>query len=243
MLVAFAFLSRLPMPTRITPDAADVGRATVFFPLVGATLGALLAVVGQGLAVILPPAVAAVLVVAAGTVVTGALHLDGLADTADGLGGGRTREAALRIMRDHAIGAYGAIALVLVLGLKIAAVTALITRPGCASALVIAATLARWAPVALGFFLPYARAEGGLGASVCEHVGWPEFFGASAIAAAVAGGLAGCRGAVLGLAALLVTALAGALCRRQLGGVTGDTLGAATEMVEAAVLVVALAST
>ena len=243
LLVAFAFLTRLPMPGNIAAEAADVGRASVFFPLVGATLGALLTLIGQGLltSTILPPAVIAVLVIATGVLATGALHLDGLADTADGLGGGRNREDALRIMRDHTIGSYGAVAMVLVIGLKIAVLASLVTRTGLAAGLVVAGTLGRWAPVALGFILPYARAEGGIGASICDHVGWKELLGASAIAGTIAAGLAGRRGAILGLTALLVTLLASIFFRRRIGGVTGDTLGAAVELVEASVLVVALA--
>src|SRR3972149_7704890 len=104
--------------------------------------------------------------------------MDGLADPADGFGGGRTPEDVLRIMRDHAIGAYGASALVLALTVKVAAISALLASGGAARWLLVAPALARWSPVALAHFLPYARPGGGLGATVTDHSGLGELLGA-----------------------------------------------------------------
>jgi cobalamin synthase len=120
----------------------------------------------------------AVLVVALSAWVTRGLHLDGLADFADGLGGGSTREEALRIMRDPAVGAFGVIALVLVLVVKIAAVDALPS----AEALVLAPALARWTAVPMGVFLPYAREGQGLGAALTGDAGRFELFGSTVLA-------------------------------------------------------------
>jgi cobalamin synthase len=108
----------------------------------------------------LPSPVVAVLIIAVSARLTGALHLDGLADMADGFGGGHTREDVLRIMRDHVIGAYGAVALILLILLKLAALSALINDDGDATYLIIAPVLGRWASTPLGHFLPYARREG-----------------------------------------------------------------------------------
>src|SRR4051794_24074466 len=106
-------------------DAADVGRATLAFPLVGAFIGLGAALLARGLHT-LPVAVTAVLVVAYGAAITGALHLDGLADSADGFGGGKSREDVLRIMKDHSIGAYGGTALILILAIKMACTASLL---------------------------------------------------------------------------------------------------------------------
>jgi adenosylcobinamide-GDP ribazoletransferase len=173
-----------------------------------------------------------VLAVATGAVLTGALHLDGLADTADALGA-RTRERALEIMRDHAVGAYGAVALILDLALKVATISVLGIRDiACAGA------VARVAPVLLAVALPYVRSAGtgGFLASV----------GVPAAAAAAALGAAPC--VLLGLWPLALVPLATAalaipILRTWLGGVTGDTLGAAAEVTELAALVLAVALT
>jgi adenosylcobinamide-GDP ribazoletransferase len=241
---ALAFLTRLPVTGDMVFDAADVGRGTLFFPVVGAALGVAEAVLIFALAPLgLPALVQAILATTAGALLTGGLHLDALADAADGLGGGRTREDVLRIMRDHVIGAYGAIALVLGLGLRVAALAALIERGAFLPWLVAGGALARWASPLLGRLLPYARDGGGLGAAVTDHVGATELGGATALALAIAA-LAVGRGLLPSLVVLAaITAVVAAVCRRRLGGVTGDTLGAHTELCELGVLVVGVART
>jgi adenosylcobinamide-GDP ribazoletransferase len=239
---AIAFLTRVPLPARLEAGAREVGRAMLFFPAVGAALGALLAAAGLALSRALPLPLAAVLVVALGTAVTGALHLDGLADTADGLGGGRDAEHALRIMRDHAVGTYGAAALALALLVKAAAIAALLGRPGAAAWLPVAGALSRWVIVPVARFAPSARPDG-LGASVAAHVGPLEVVGATVLALGLTFGLSG----VQGVAACATVAVAGAalaeVCRRRIGGMTGDTLGATGELAEALVLVLGVGLT
>jgi cobalamin 5'-phosphate synthase/cobalamin synthase len=237
LAVAAAFLTVVPL--RVRADGRDVGRATLCFPVVGAALGGVLAGGGALLARALPAPIVAALLVAASALVTGALHLDGLADTADGFGGGRDAEHALRIMKDHAVGAYGATALVLGILVKAAALHPLVASGSAFTWIPIAGALSRWAAVPLAR-LPSARGSG-LGAAVAEHVGDAEVAGATAIALGVAAVLAGWRGAIVaGLAAAFVAAF-GALCRRRIGGVTGDTLGAAVELCETLVLVLGVA--
>jgi adenosylcobinamide-GDP ribazoletransferase len=233
-LAAVAFLTRVPVHVRV--DGSDVARGAVFFPLVGAGIGA---VVG-GIAGIdsLTAPLAAVLGLAAGTALTGFLHLDGLADTADALGA-HTRERALEIMRDHSIGAYGGTALVLDIGIKAAALAALADRGDVLRFAVCAAATARVAPVLLSAALPYARASGGTG-NALGRTGWVR----SAVAVAVAAAICVWLDAAPALAAAAaVTVLAGVAVKRWLGGVTGDVLGAAAELVEVAVLVTAVAVT
>jgi adenosylcobinamide-GDP ribazoletransferase len=242
LLVGISFLSRIPVPGALTFDGTDVGRATVFFPGVGALLGGLMAGARWLFFPVLPATLAAILVVAVGAALTGALHLDGLADMADGFGGGRSRDDVLRIMRDHGIGAYGAVALILLLAIKVAAISTLIERGQADSVLVVVAALGRWGPVPLGRWLPYARKEGGgLGMALVGNVGSLEITGATILAVALAVGVLGARGAVILAAIALLTAAQGWVCMRRIGGITGDTLGANTETAEALGLVLAVA--
>jgi adenosylcobinamide-GDP ribazoletransferase len=254
LFAAIAFLTRAPLPSHWQFDAADVGRASLMFPVVGAGLGVVnLAVMSIFKLYIpygdrpwwgplwLPSLVVAVLIVAVNARLTGALHLDGLADMADGFGGGHTREDVLRIMRDHVIGSYGAVALMLLVLLKVAALSTLINDDGDATYLILAPVIGRWASTPLGHFLPYARREGGLGLAVTNHVGRFELIGSTVLTAVCVLLLAGWRGAVCWLAAILVTSIIARMCMRRIGGVTGDTLGANTELCEVVVLLMGIA--
>lgn len=242
LLAGISFLSRVPVPGAATFDAADVGRATLAFPLVGALLAAVLVGVRYGVYPALPPTVAAFLLLAVSALLTGALHLDGLADMADGFGGGRTKEDVLRIMRDHLIGAYGGVALLLLVGLKASALAALMERGQADAALVASMVLGRWVSVPMGRFLPYARASGGLGNAMTDHVGWMEVVGATVLALGLCLGVLGpVRGAAAVVLVACVSALQAAWCMKKIGGITGDTLGANTEVCEALVLVLVLA--
>jgi adenosylcobinamide-GDP ribazoletransferase len=231
---AVAFLTRVPVGRWIVLGGDDVSRAGAAFPFVGAGIGAVVGGLADALSGPLTAPVAAVCGVAAGTVVTGALHLDGLADTCDALGA-TSRERALEIMRDHRVGAYGAIALVLDLALKIAAVAALAARGDALRFAVCATAVARVAPVVLAAGLPYARTGGGTG----------DVLGSRARAAAAAV-VAGAFCVWLGAAALLVVAgvamlVVGLAAKAWLGGRTGDVLGASAEVVELACFVAAVA--
>jgi cobalamin 5'-phosphate synthase/cobalamin synthase len=243
LLAALAFLTRLPVPGAAGFNAEDVGRGALAFPAVGALLGGLMAAAALALHPALPSPVVALLLLALSALLTGALHLDGLADMADGFGGGRTKEDVLRIMRDHLIGAYGAVALVLGLGLKAAAIAHLLPRADAACALVVAPVLSRWASVCLSAALPYARSGAGLGHALTDHVRGVEVAGASAFGLGLTLWLAGpARGAVLVLGVAALSALLALWCRERIGGITGDTLGANTEASECLVWVVWLAS-
>jgi cobalamin 5'-phosphate synthase/cobalamin synthase len=234
LLAAIAFLTRIPIRRRF--DAAEVGRGALFFPLVGAGIGLLQLGALRLLKPHVPSLATAVLVVALSAFLTRGLHLDGLADFADGLGGGKTREDALRIMRDPAVGAFGVIALVLVLALKIAAVDALASP----SALVLTSALARWTAVPLGFCLTYARESAGLGSTMTANTGRFELAGATVLAIALSFLFPWKLALLSWTAALLASLVVGAIARRRLGGMTGDVLGANVELAEAAALTAAL---
>lgn len=235
---AFAFLTRLPVARGTLFDGKTVARSARWFPLVGAVLGAIYAGGLWVLAPRLPAAVTAVLLVALDAALTGAIHLDGLADTADGFGGGRRREDVLRIMRDHAIGSYGAVAVGLALAVKIAAIAALAANARGLTALALGPVLGRWTAVLLGATQPYARPveDQGTG-SPTRWMGRTELTIATIITAA-ASIACGWRGAAAGLVAGIAAWLWGQRCARRIGGVTGDTLGAAVVAAECLTLIV-----
>jgi adenosylcobinamide-GDP ribazoletransferase len=234
-LAAVTFLTVIPVGRRVALTGGDVARAGALFPLVGAAIGA---VVG-GVAVLLgrtaDPAVAATVAVAVGALLTGGLHLDALADAADGLGG-RTREDAMRIMREHTIGAFGAVALVLDLGIKAAAIASLVAHDAAFGGLVAAGALSRACPAPLAAALPYVQPTPGRGGAM---QGTPAGRAAVAVTLGLVLALAAARGrAGWAVATAALTALVVALvAARRLGGVTGDVLGAACEACETAVLV------
>jgi adenosylcobinamide-GDP ribazoletransferase len=233
---ALGFLTRIPLGRAVALDGDDVARASLWFPLAGAAIGAAVGGTAAGLDGPLGPLLAAALALALGAALTGALHLDGLADAADGLGG-RTRAQALEIMRDHRIGAYGATALLFDVAVKLAALASLTSHVG---AVVAAGALSRAVPVVLAAALPYARAGAGMGASLGTAARW-RAPAAALLAVAVALLLAGADGLALAGVAAIGCAVLLLASRRWLGGVTGDTLGASSELVEAAVLVAAVA--
>jgi adenosylcobinamide-GDP ribazoletransferase len=240
LLVATAFLTRVPV--RVHGDGRDVGHAARWFPLVGTAIGGLGALLARGFVEVpnLPVPLQAFLLVGLGAWITGAIHLDGLADMADGFGGGRDRDDVLRIMRDPRIGSFGALALVLIVGIKVAAIAALLDRRAAIRALIAAPTLSRWTIVALGAWLPYARPEGGLGQALALPGDKGRLLWATATTAAVVAIAAGWHALVLGALAVAMTAVVGETARRRIGGVTGDVFGAAVELTETMVLVGAL---
>jgi adenosylcobinamide-GDP ribazoletransferase len=220
----------------------DSARCVWAYPVVGAAVGGIGAgVYGACAATGLPPPLSALWTLAALTWVTGALHEDGLADTADGFGGGGSRERKLEIMRDSRIGTYGALALVLAIALRGASLASL-ARPGpVAAALVAAGALGRGGILVLLLVLRPARPDG-LGATLREHR--PERLAAGlALAAAAAFALLPARAALDAVSVSLVASLGlAALARRQVGGYSGDVLGAGASVVECAVLSVLAAA-
>jgi len=245
LVAAITFLTRVPIPGRWDFDARDVGKGARWFPMVGALIGLAYAMAVWALSPFLPTLVIGVIVVGLEAVLTGALHLDGLADTADGFGGGRTREDVLRIMRDHAIGSYGSVALVLLVLVKVTVVAGLIEQHRLGPYLILSPMLGRWSAVLLNCLLPYARRtipEGGQpGGAVTDFVSWRELTVATLFSMLVAVPVGGWRGMVCWVSVIALTAASAVVFRRRIGGVTGDTLGANTEMCEAIVLLAGLA--
>jgi adenosylcobinamide-GDP ribazoletransferase len=237
--LALGFLTRFPVgcPPEIRPP--QLGRSLAFFPLVGLGLGGLLLAADTGLAQLLPRPVGDVLLLVLLTLVSGALHLDGFADLCDGVGGGRDRETALRIMKDSCIGAFGAVGLILLLLLKYQALVSLplAVKP---AALLLLPVAGRWAPVLLTVTLPYLRGPEGTGAAFAAHAGWRELLLATLILLAVAIGLFRVAGLLLVGGLALAASAFGWWMKRRLGGVTGDVLGAAVELLELLTLLLIL---
>jgi adenosylcobinamide-GDP ribazoletransferase len=237
---AVAFLTRLPVGRVVTLDGDDVARGAVAFPLVGAGIGAAVGGTAAGLVHLLPALAAAGIALVVGAALTGALHLDALADTADALTA--QRERALAIMRDHAIGAYGAVALVLDLLVKAAVLGSLAANGSALRFAVAAGALGRAAPVVLASALPSVRSEGS-GASLAGRISPLAALSTGVLATAIAAAAGGWHGLELAGCAAATVVVAGLLFARWLGGVTGDTLGATAEVAETLALVTAAALT
>lgn len=240
LLLALALLTRFPVRLSPPPEDREQGAAVAAYPLVGLLIGALLvvfAVIGFRLG--LPHGPLALLLLVLWVGITGALHLDGLADSADAwLGGQGDPERTLRIMKDPACGPAGVVALVLVLLAKWVALVELLDL-GALTALGLAPLLARAAAAWLFLALPYVR-EQGLGSAAARHLSPLAVSVTVALAALAAPVLARGMGLAMLLATVLVCLLGVRLMRRRLGGFTGDTAGALVEVVEAAVLLAAL---
>lgn len=238
-LAAVAFLTRVPVGRLVALDGRDVARGAVLFPLVGAAVGAAAGLLADLLVPRLPGLVAGALAVGLAALLTGALHLDALADTLDALGGA-TRERALEIMRDHSIGVFGTIGLCLVCLVDASALGALAAGDDAWLAGAVAGAAGRAAILPLARALPYARAGDGQGRAL-EIVGWAGAAAGLCLAGllAVAAGRPGivAAGAVVVVAAALLL-----FFRSWLGGVTGDCLGAAAKLCETAALVGYLAA-
>jgi adenosylcobinamide-GDP ribazoletransferase len=236
---AVAFLTRVPWLARFQFTSVDLVRGAPAFPLVGAAIGALVGgavVAGTGLG--LPTLLAAALAIGLEVMLTGALHLDGLADSADGLAG-RTPERALQIMRDPGVGVYGTAAVALDLLVKVVAVGSL-PPADVVPVLIAVYAVSRAAPLPLAAGLPYAGTAG-TGKAFVDGVGWARAAAGAGISALVAVGAVAAWAALALLATLVVMTGAVAVgTRRRLDGVTGDVLGAAVELVVLACLVVTI---
>jgi len=234
--LALGFLTRVPVSLvgPVAPDA--MARSMRLFPLIGALIGAMTGAIYLLAARLLPPLPAALLAIAFGMLLTGALHEDGLADCADGFGGGRDKDGKLAIMRDSRVGAYGALALILSVSLR---ASALISLNNPAGALIAAHCLSRVCLPGLMLALPPASATG-----LAASAGRPSPAGVAVgllVAALICAPLLRLHLAAVAAAAALASMAMALLARRQIGGYSGDVLGATEQVVEIAVLLVILA--
>lgn len=235
-ILAWRFLTILPggkNGAEASPEA--LGRSMAYYPLVGLLLGGILWAGYWVASHAFPRTLCDGLAILLLVIITGALHLDGLADTMDGMAAGKSAEERLRIMRDHRVGTFGAVGLVLILGIKFLALNSL-PEEIIGKTLIAALVLSRWSMVQLTYRAPYARPEGGLGKVFKENVKKREMALATAFSLIIAVFLLRFWGAVLWLAVGGSALGIQLLFQRKIGGVTGDILGAANETHEALVL-------
>ncbi len=252
LAVLLRFFSRLPLPPLPFEDdphgRPDFARAAPMLPLAGMILhgiGAIVLLMMLGLG--LSPLIAAIIAVIALTWSTGAFHEDGLADSADGIGGGRNRDDKLAIMRDSRIGTYGTVALVFSLMLRVALLASLVERSGAgAAALVLVASggLSRVAALWLAVALPPAHSDGAAFATGAPDISryMLTVIIAVALAALLVTPMLGMAPFITGLACTLTAGRAGAvLAKRHLGGQTGDIAGATQQAAEISFLLALVA--
>jgi adenosylcobinamide-GDP ribazoletransferase len=230
LFAALAFLSIAPVPARWCGGKESLARSLPWFPVVGLLIGAGAALLSYALAFLLPPLPVAALLVIALMTCSGGLHVDGLADTADGFFSSRSRERILEIMRDSRTGAMGAAAVASILVLKTGAVAA-VSPDGLARAVFLMPLAGRCALVWVMAGLPYARIGGGLPSVFAAARPWHALWAASLLAAA--GWIAaGWRGVAAAGFSIFVAGIFSFWSWRKIGGFTGDTLGATCEIVE-----------
>ncbi len=242
-LTAVQFFTRLPIPSWVGHDAQQLGQTVRYFPAVGLLVGAFCAATYAAAAHLLPLSLATGLSIAAGILMTGAFHEDGLSDFADGLGGGYTREKALAIMKDSRIGAFGAIALIIALLLKYQSLLSLGDKHSLiyvSSAMIAAHSISRLMAASLMLTQRYIREDADARAKPAALQ--PGL--ASSVIALITGilpllllSVSGARLASLFAAlacALLMRAYLARLLKKRLGGYTGDCLGATQQLTELA---------
>ncbi|ABA87745.1 cobalamin-5'-phosphate synthase [Syntrophotalea carbinolica DSM 2380] len=229
LFAALGFLTILPLPARCHGNECDLGRSPIWFPLVGAMIGGVVALFDFGLGLFLPPTVVSAFSVLMMLAASGGLHMDGLADTADGFFSSRGRERMLEIMRDSRSGPMGIMAICGLLLLKTVTLAA-VPEPLRTSTLVLMPLAGRASLTVSLTALPYARTTGGL-AGVFSTDGIQALLAATAL---MAGGwlLQSYTGLIAAMAALAGTLLLAAYSKKKIGGFTGDTLGATCELVE-----------
>ncbi|QEL18236.1 adenosylcobinamide-GDP ribazoletransferase [Limnoglobus roseus] len=245
-VTAVQFLTRVPLPGGMNRPNADPGllkSAVVYFPLIGALVGAFTGGI-IGLTQLLWPAlIAVVLGLIVEALLTGGFHEDAVADCCDAFGGGWSREDVLRIMKDSRIGSFGGLGLILAVTLRTAGLLAIPPEQILAVA-IAAGTLGRWAALLLMSAIPPVTNRDGLAKDVGQRVGWPAVAVGLLLAVPGVVGFAvvdpiRCSAAVIAVG--LMTALWGWYVRRRLGGVTGDCLGAGCYFAQLVVLLAATA--
>jgi adenosylcobinamide-GDP ribazoletransferase len=237
LIAAIQFLTIFPVPASFNCGEKELRGSVVFFPIVGLLIGGFLAILDFGIVWIFPPLPASVLVVILMLAASGCLHMDGLADTADGFLSARPKERVLEIMRDSRIGSMGAIAIVSVIALKVAALASIPGRRHWMIVLLMPIA-GRCALVVSMAIAPYARETGGL-VSAFGRTKWPVPFFALLFLAMLSWAMLGIMGLVAAAGSIISTFLISCWSKRKIGGFTGDTLGAACEIAEAVLALIA----
>ena len=226
-------MTRIPI-SGLPHEPLALARATKFFPVVGLAVGLAAVAIKRLLVEHIQYQVLALVLVVYFVVITGALHEDGLADAADGFGGGWTRDKILTIMRDSNIGSFGAVAVTLSLLARFVLISN--TAPARLAGVLIASNvLCRWTALPLSYWLPYAREDHGLGGAVAGQLPLSSLLWGSGFAVACVTGALGVGSLGPWLITLTVTVASGLYFKSHIQGLTGDCLGAANQIVEIAI--------
>jgi adenosylcobinamide-GDP ribazoletransferase len=239
-IIAVQFLTVFPLSTNHHFDDIDLGKSMLYFPLVGLGIGAILVGIRMSLSSYLPADVTDALLITSLIVISGAMHLDALADTGDAVFSGKDKSGKLQVMKDSAVGAMGVVSIVMVILLKYAALVALST-PLKNKALLLMPLLGRWTQVIVAYSSDYAGFSKGLGFPFTTHVSLMILILTALMSGIASFYLFSLPGLIV-VGAVGVTALLYSFYFKWLlGGVTGDVLGASTELIEVLVLVFILA--
>lgn len=230
-LRALSFLTILPMGQLPLSEEKELARSMVFFPLVGLVIGLLLALGYYLLSFLFSKSLVLWLTIGLLALLTRGLHLDGFADTMDGLGSGGTRKKILEVMRDSRIGSFGVISLILLIGAKYFTLDQ-IPIPSIPYTLILMTVMGRNTMVLVCYRSPYARSEGGLAKPFTENLGYREMALSLVSAFGIALLLMGLKGILVFLGICLFSLGYRFFFIKKLGGVTGDILGAANELAE-----------
>nr|VFK56957.1 MAG: cobalamin-5'-phosphate synthase [Candidatus Kentron sp. TUN]VFK61250.1 MAG: cobalamin-5'-phosphate synthase [Candidatus Kentron sp. TUN]VFK64491.1 MAG: cobalamin-5'-phosphate synthase [Candidatus Kentron sp. TUN] len=240
LCAALSFLTVIPLPAVCRHTEQDLTKSVAFFPLVGLLIGLSAAGICMSLKGVFPPLVIAVILVGWLVVVQGGLHPDGLADTADGFLSHHGRERVLSIMRDSHIGAFGSLAIMGILALKVAALASL-PHEYCIKAVLITPLVGRCIMVFMLNFSPPARTDGLRNLFYRDRTVWQSVKESIGTTIILLGGVwftAEFVGLFAGVVVVVTMILFVYWCKRRIGGITGDTLGAANEITEMLVLLV-----
>ena len=230
-LAALQFLTIVPLPGGSNPGERVLGGSLPFFPVVGLLIGGTVALADCGLGLLFPVQVTSVCAVILLIAISGGLHIDGLADTADGFFSARPRDQILTIMKDSRSGPMGVVAIVCVVVLKIALIAS-VAGPWRWWVLLLTPLAGRCAFLVHFALLPYVRPEGGLAGIFHRNRSRGHAFWALAVLLGVGYFSGGLPGLIAGGCAFLAALLLAAYSYRRIGGLTGDTLGAACELTE-----------
>lgn len=231
-LAALQFLTLVPWPRRAERSADEIGAGAGFFPVIGFILGTAVAAADALLRPYVPAVLLSVILVALLAVLSRGFHLDGLADSFDGLGAGGSRERVLAVMDDPRAGVFGVVAIIFVILVKVAALAALDADRW--RALLVAPAVARWAMV--WFAYRSTAAKEGLAAILLARMDATKMLFATVFAVIAAAGFSGGRGVAIMAVIALLTLAAKKYFHQRLGGLTGDLFGAVAELSEAAAL-------
>jgi len=240
-LAAIQFLTSIPVPLKRELNTEQLGRATAYFPVVGLIIGGILIVLNWLLSFILPASVVNALLIVALVIITGALHLDGLADTCDGIAGHKPVEERWRVMHDSRTGAFGVVGIVLLLLVKYVTLNN-IPPVFTIAVLIFMPVVSRWAMVYAIFVFRYAHPSG-LGTTFKTATRWPEFTVATIFTLGIAVALYplfSITGFLLIFGIWIITTSFAFYLKYKFAGLTGDTYGAINEVAEVMTLLLAI---